>query len=139
MAIDFRLFGGVSATRDGEPVALGPVLPRTVLAVLLLDANTAISLDDLTARVWGDAAPSRARSSLHGYFTRLRSVLGDDGPIVRRGLGYALVTDRKTVDVHRFRAAIRPCWSPGSDRVARRPSRRRSTSSSPHAAVYRWR
>ena len=97
--LEFRLLGEVAAVRDGVPVFLGPARLRSVLAVLLLAAGNPLSLDELVDRVWGDGAPKQARSSLHSYFSRLRSTVA----IARRGHGYVLAVDPEAVDVHRFR------------------------------------
>ncbi|EWM17167.1 BTAD domain-containing putative transcriptional regulator [Kutzneria sp. 744] len=101
--LEFRLLGAVEACRDGSPVFLGPARLRSVLAVLLLAGGNPVSLDEFVERVWGDASPRQARSSLHSYFTRLRYAFD----LVRRGHGYALEIDPETVDVHRFRRLIR--------------------------------
>ncbi len=101
--LEFRLLGDVTAIRDGIPIFLGPARPRGVLAVLLLAADNPVSLDDIVERVWGGTAPKQARSSLHSYFTRLRTAFAGETDIVRHGHGYVLPVDPEAVDVHRFR------------------------------------
>lgn len=108
MAIEFRLLGQVEALLEGRQLVLGSARPRAVLAALLLDANRIVTLDDLIGRVWGEDAPHQPRSSIHSYFTRLRSALDGASTIVRRGQGYVLETDAACIDLHRFReAAVR--------------------------------
>lgn len=108
MPIEFRLLGSVEAYGEGDesPLMLGPLRQRSVLVSLLMDANNPVSLGDLVWRVWGADVPREPRSSLHSYFTRLRSVLAGKADIVRTGHGYALTVDRLTMDLHRFHRAL---------------------------------
>lgn len=110
------MLGEVAAVRDGRPLVLGSARPRSVLAALLLDANRVVTVDDVIGRVWGEEPPHQVRSSLHSYFTRLRSALGGEATIVRRGHGYMLRADGAAIDVHRFHE------SAVLARVARRPA-----------------
>ncbi|HEY4457092.1 MAG TPA: BTAD domain-containing putative transcriptional regulator [Pseudonocardiaceae bacterium] len=112
--IEFRLFGGVAADRAGTPVDLGHARQRCVLAVLLVDANTAVSVDELIDRVWAGEPPLRAKESLQSYLTRLRRAL-PEVRITRIGGGYVLAVDKHAVDLHRFRelaAAARKTGDP---------------------------
>ncbi|HEX4220745.1 MAG TPA: BTAD domain-containing putative transcriptional regulator [Pseudonocardiaceae bacterium] len=103
--IELRLLGGVEAYRAGERVDIGHARQRCVLAVLLLSANTSVSVDDLIDRVWGDEGPTRAKESLHSYLTRLRRALPEVS-ISRRGAGYVASVEPTAVDVHRFRDLV---------------------------------
>jgi DNA-binding SARP family transcriptional activator len=117
----FRVLGPVVA-EDGDrgPVPLGSARQRTVLAVLLVEPGVAVSFDQLVDRVWGPAAPQRARQTLHTYLSRLRGVLaGAGGPgLERRGHGCALAADPAAVDVHRFRALVAQARAAGDDEPA---------------------
>ncbi len=108
MTAEIRLLGEVGALVDGQPVDLGPPMQRCMLAALAVDADRAVPVDRLVARVWGAEAPPRARATLHSYISRLRGALaGAAGVgIVRRSGGYALVsaTVDPVIDLHRFRA-----------------------------------
>ncbi|MGW4490270.1 AfsR/SARP family transcriptional regulator [Amycolatopsis sp. NPDC004368] len=106
MAIEFRILGDVEANREGQALVLGPSRPRAVLVALLLDVNKPVQLGELVSRVWGEKAPRQAHSSLHSYFTRLRSALGNDAGIVRRGRGYAIEVDDGSIDLNRFRRSV---------------------------------
>ncbi len=101
--IEFRLFGGVEAHRGGRRVDVGHARQQCVLAVLLVEANNAVSVDELIDRVWAGESPTRAKESLHTYLARLRRVL-PDVPITRHGASYLLSVDEDRVDLHRFRA-----------------------------------
>jgi DNA-binding SARP family transcriptional activator len=55
--MEFRLLGPVEVVdSDGLAVALGQ-RPRTVLALLLLDANEVVSTDRLIDGIWAEATP----------------------------------------------------------------------------------
>ncbi|GAA4891185.1 hypothetical protein GCM10023237_06280 [Streptomyces coeruleoprunus] len=106
MPVEFCVLGDVVASVEGRVLELGHARQRSVLAVLLVEAPHAVSVDQLVDRVWGDHAPHRVRETLYGYLSRLRKALapaGQDTRIVRRPGGYALGADAGTVDLHRFR------------------------------------
>ncbi|MFD6139646.1 tetratricopeptide repeat protein [Promicromonospora sp. NPDC060271] len=104
----FQLLGHVSARSERGPVPLGSARQRAVLAALLVEPGTHVSLDQLVERVWGTTPPRSARQTLHSYVSRLRSVLDDhDGPLLeRRSGGYVLEADDSTVDLQRFRTLV---------------------------------
>ncbi|MEH0423053.1 BTAD domain-containing putative transcriptional regulator [Streptomyces sp. B21-083] len=116
MAVEFDVLGSVEARVDGRIVDLGHARQRCVLAVLLVDANRVVSVDQLLERVWADRPPQRARNTLYGYVSRLRQALAvaEEAEIVRRSGGYVLDVEATAVDLHRFhdlagraRAAVR--------------------------------
>ncbi|MFB7183785.1 BTAD domain-containing putative transcriptional regulator [Streptomyces sp. NPDC056230] len=106
MEVEFRVLGGVEARVDGHRLDLGPARQRHVLAVLLLEANQVVTVDELVDRVWGEQAPQRARSTLYSYLSRLRVALrtaAEEAQIARRSGGYVLAVAATAVDLHRFR------------------------------------
>ncbi|WP_329249197.1 AAA family ATPase [Streptomyces sp. NBC_01478] len=105
MKVEFDLLGGVEARVDGRIVDLGHARQRCVLAVLLVDANRVVRVDQLVERVWADRHPQRARNTLYGYLSRLRQALAiaEGADIVRRSGGYVLDVEATAVDLHRFR------------------------------------
>ncbi|HEY4457127.1 MAG TPA: BTAD domain-containing putative transcriptional regulator, partial [Pseudonocardiaceae bacterium] len=105
--MEFRLLGGIEAHRRGHLVDVGHARQQCVLTVLLVEANAAVSVDELIDRVWADHPPRRSRENLHSYLTRLRRILADDdADIVRHGNSYQLVVDESQIDLHRFRRLI---------------------------------
>ncbi|MBB3087097.1 AfsR/SARP family transcriptional regulator [Nocardioides albus] len=88
-------------TRAGEPVEIPGRRPRTLLALLALEAGTPVSADLLADRIWGEELPDNPRGSLHTYIGRLRRVLGKE--VVRRAAGgYILDLPRACVDALTF-------------------------------------
>ncbi|MEV0569293.1 BTAD domain-containing putative transcriptional regulator [Dactylosporangium sp. NPDC050588] len=104
MSLRFRLLGSLEADIGGQLVDLGHGRQRSVLAVLLVDANTVVSVSQLLERIWADRPPQRARETLYSYLSRLRralSVTGEAGPHRRSG-GYVLAVDPSAVDLVQF-------------------------------------
>jgi DNA-binding SARP family transcriptional activator/Tfp pilus assembly protein PilF len=89
------------------------------LAVLLIDANTAVGVEELIDRVWANHPPHRMRETLHSYLTRLRRALADtDADISRRGTSYQLTVDEQSVDLHRFRQLTSQARASSDDKAA---------------------
>ncbi|MBC3842736.1 hypothetical protein GXW82_28850 [Streptacidiphilus sp. 4-A2] len=72
----FNLLGPVTVTIEGEPVPLQPGIPRDLLVVLLLNANRALSGEQLAAAVWGNERPAAFAAGLRNHISRLRRQLG---------------------------------------------------------------
>lgn len=104
MTVEFDVLGSVEARVSGRIVDLGHARQRCVLAVLLVDANQVVSVDQLVERVWADRPPQRVRNALYGYLSRLRQALAiaEGANIVRRSGGYVLDVEATAVDLHRF-------------------------------------
>ncbi|MFD7074573.1 BTAD domain-containing putative transcriptional regulator [Nocardioides sp. NPDC059952] len=99
--VSICLLGPLVVTRAGEPVEVPGRRPRTLLALLALEAGTPVSADLLADRIWGEELPDNPRGSLHTYIGRLRRVLGKE--VVRRAAGgYILDLPRSSVDALAF-------------------------------------
>jgi DNA-binding SARP family transcriptional activator/DNA-binding beta-propeller fold protein YncE len=103
--VEFRLLGPLEVVDAGRPLSLGGKKQRSVLAVLLLNANSVVSSDRLIDSVWGDAAPETVESVLQGYVSKLRRLLGLD--IETRAPGYVLHVDADHIDAARFERSVR--------------------------------
>lgn len=101
----FAVLGTIEArTDDGVLVDLGHLRQQSVLAVLLVEHGRPVPADVLADRIWGDAAPQRARETLYSYLSRLRRILGD--VLVRRPGGYLLEVAPEQIDLHAFRTLV---------------------------------
>jgi DNA-binding SARP family transcriptional activator/tetratricopeptide (TPR) repeat protein len=107
--VRLRLLGDVRVVVDGVPLPIKHHQVRGVLATLLVDVNTAVPLDALADRMWGDRPPRLPREALYSYLSRLRGALApvEGVAIARRSRGYVLEADADTVDLHRFRALVK--------------------------------
>ncbi len=98
--MEFRILGPLEV-RDGERLLpLGGARRRAVLALLLLDANRVVSVEQIVDGVWGDAPPSSALASLQNHLGRLRRELGER--LVTRAPGYLLRVADTELDLDRF-------------------------------------
>ena len=104
--IAFQLLGGVEALRDGRPLALGGRRQQALLAHLLLAAGRVVPTDRLIDELWAGEPPDGAAATIRSYVSRLRTVLGDDAPIVARGGGYAIQVAEDALDTARFERLI---------------------------------
>jgi DNA-binding SARP family transcriptional activator len=86
---------------DGGPVALGGLRERSLLALLLLNANELVATDRLVDELWGERPPPAAVKTVQVYVSRLRKRFGP-GAIVTRAPGYELSVDRDAIDLGRF-------------------------------------
>ncbi|MCO1574350.1 NB-ARC domain-containing protein [Crossiella sp. SN42] len=115
----FGVLGEIEAWTD-QAVVLGHARQRSVLAVLLVEANRVVSADQLIDRVWDEHAPQRVRGVLSTYISRLRSALrsADGVGLTRSGSGYLLTTEADSVDLHRFRSLLCQARQAGDDERA---------------------
>ena len=66
--VRFRFLGSLGVeTETGVTVDLGPPKQRSVLAVLLLNANEIVPTDRIIDLVWGDSSPRTAEQSVQIY------------------------------------------------------------------------
>ncbi|MFE3056317.1 BTAD domain-containing putative transcriptional regulator [Nocardia sp. NPDC059239] len=94
--VEYSLFGAIEACVDGTRAALGGPKQRCVLAVLLAERGTVVSVDRLTDALWYDEPPAKGLVSLRSYVSNLRRCLtaaDTDAPVTRLEtlpLGYRL-------------------------------------------------
>lgn len=113
-AVEYLLSGSIEARVAGTPVALGGPKQRCVLAVLLCNHESVVSIDRLIDSVWEDDAPAKALASVRSYVANLRRILnatdlGLTGPqrLESRPNGYRLnLLDGDSVDLHRFESLV---------------------------------
>jgi DNA-binding SARP family transcriptional activator len=99
--MDFRLLGPLEVSERDRPLALGGVKQRSLLAILLLQANEIVSTDLLIDQLWGATPPATCAKSIQVYVSRLRKEIGD-GRLVTQAPGYVLRVDPTELDLARF-------------------------------------
>jgi DNA-binding SARP family transcriptional activator/class 3 adenylate cyclase len=109
----FRLLGPIEVNGDDAPLVLGGQKQKTVLAVLLLHAGRAVSIDRLIDALWGDDPPKTAATSLQNFVSQLRKTLGADA-LVTQPPGYLLRIDPDELDVNRFTRLVSQAGSAGA-------------------------
>ncbi|MCV7103075.1 BTAD domain-containing putative transcriptional regulator [Mycobacterium palustre] len=105
--LQFGLLGPLEMSVDGALVPLGTPKQRAVLAMLLMNRNSPVSVDRLTTALWEDWPPSGARASIHSYVSNLRRLLSGAGVDPRKVLaaappGYRLAIAETACDLGRF-------------------------------------
>lgn len=106
--MEFRLLGTVAVETLAGPLPLGPAKRRSLLAALLLSANTPVPVGRLTDSLWDDTPPSQARGVIQGHVSRLRALLvGADAEaygveLATLGDAYVLRVPETLVDAQRF-------------------------------------
>jgi len=98
--MEIRLLGPLEVEVDGRLVALGTLKERTLLAVLLLHPNEAVSSERLAEELWGAERPPSAPKLVQTYVSHLRKVV--PAAIETRPPGYALRVEPDALDVTRF-------------------------------------
>ena len=112
--MEFRILGPLEVYGARGALALGPIKPRAVLAVLLLHPNEPVSADRLALALWGEEAPADATRTVQVYVSRLRRALGEPGAIATTAAGYRLRVRPGELDAGRFARGVeagRPVWA----------------------------
>jgi basic membrane lipoprotein Med (substrate-binding protein (PBP1-ABC) superfamily)/DNA-binding SARP family transcriptional activator len=110
--VEFRILGPLEVVEDAELLDVGPHKQRSLLAILLLNANRVVTTDHLLEELWGDEAEGK-ENALWVYVSRLRAVLepgrekgSHPQVLVTRDHGYQLVVDPESIDSHRFERTV---------------------------------
>src|SRR5918999_3545770 len=99
--MDFRLLGPLEVSDRDRPLALGGVKQRSLLAILLLEANEVVSTDRLIDQLWGATPPATCAKSIQVYVSRLRKEIAG-GRLATHAPGYVLRVDPSELDLARF-------------------------------------
>lgn len=101
------MLGPLAASDGDELIALGGPKQRTVLALLLVNANKVVTTDRLIDEVYGDEPPDAARKSLQSYVANLRKALNKHHELLQgRPPGYVLEVDSSHVDALAFERLV---------------------------------
>ena len=106
--MDIRLLGPVEVQHGDTPLHLGGPKQRAVLAMLALNPNASVSVDQLIEGLWGERQPPTATKMVQLYVSQLRKLLAQDGgsEIVTRGRAYELHVDPDHVDAVKFERLV---------------------------------
>jgi DNA-binding SARP family transcriptional activator len=100
--MDFRILGPLEVEDDGRALELGGARQRALLAVLLIRRREVVPVDRLLEEMYGGNPPASATKTLQVHVSRLRKVLGSEGPLHTRGGGYVLDVAEADLDLDRF-------------------------------------
>ncbi|TMM11168.1 MAG: hypothetical protein E6F98_11540 [Actinobacteria bacterium] len=99
--MDIRILGPLEVLDGGRVLELGGAKQRAVLAMLALNANRTVSLEQLTDALWEESPPESARKALQVHVSQLRKTLGAER-VQTTGGGYRLVLEPDELDLGRF-------------------------------------
>ena len=100
-----RLLGPLAVEVDGEPVRLGSVKQKAILAQLALHGGRMTQLAELVAGLWGENPPATATNTIQVHVSALRRALGRAGSLIEnQPPGYRL--EGADVDVLRFEQLV---------------------------------
>ncbi|MFC5031840.1 tetratricopeptide repeat protein [Streptomyces sp. So13.3] len=101
----YRFLGRLDVFDGTRWTSLPAAKQRSVLALLLINANHFVSADALIDELWGDQVPNSAAKSLQVYVHRVRRTLGSsEGALLTRSGGYELRVGPGETDADRFAA-----------------------------------
>lgn len=105
--IEFRVLGPLEVGIDGVAADCGGSKQRTLLAALLVRADTVVSVDELVEALWPDRAPATAANTLQVHVSALRRCLGPERErLETRAPGYVLRAG-EALDSARFETQAR--------------------------------
>ena len=114
--IEFGLLGPLAVHRDRVRLPVPPGSQRVLLAALLLKANRAVPLDELTEALWGAEPVASARPTLQSYVMRLRKALADGhGRVTTQPGGYRISVEPGELDVTHCEALLRAARTAARD------------------------
>jgi DNA-binding SARP family transcriptional activator/tetratricopeptide (TPR) repeat protein len=101
--VECHLLGPLEVVTAAGPLELRGHRRRSLLALLLVRAGTALTLDQIVDAVWGDEDTRGAANTVRTYISQLRKAMaGDELVISTVGAGYRLDLPRDRLDATRF-------------------------------------
>ncbi len=113
MDLHCKILGSLAIEINGRDVTPSAPKMRRILTLLILRSNTPVNIDDLVLELWGNHPPPSARTTVHTYIHKLRSLLFPTNLPKR---GFALHTKQQSyflempppcLDLHRFEQLVR--------------------------------
>ncbi|GAA4044999.1 AfsR/SARP family transcriptional regulator [Nonomuraea soli] len=86
----FRILGPVELLSDGRPLTVPGLKARSLLAVLVINANTVLPPGRLLEAVWGMDVPPTGLRRLHTHLWAIRRLLPDPADLAGTPAGYLL-------------------------------------------------
>jgi DNA-binding SARP family transcriptional activator len=104
--VEFLILGPLEVVGDAGPIRLGGPKQRATLAILLLHANSIVSVDRLADDLYAGAAPVTAVTQVQRQISELRKALapphGAGSPVETRTPGYVIRLASEQLDLDRF-------------------------------------
>jgi DNA-binding SARP family transcriptional activator len=115
--LHFFILGALEIRSANGKIPITAPKQRAVLAALLLNANTEVSVDRLADYVWEGRPPIAAQATLQSYIYRLRQPLTPiKGAHLRTsGASYTLYVENDDIDLGYFKRQLRDARALGRD------------------------
>lgn len=101
-----RVFGGMGIDASGEPVSIGGLRQRRLLALLVARAGSVVSVDWLSEYLWDDTdRPETPGPTVRTYLSRLRNALPEEARwwIETESVGYRFAAPPSQIDHMRMK------------------------------------
>lgn len=104
--LDFTILGEMKVLSDGRALPIGGMRERKILALLLVNANVVVSVDQLVDAVWNAKPPATSRNQIRNRVSHLRRMWRSAGKvIVTEDTGYRIQVTDAELDAARFESA----------------------------------
>jgi DNA-binding SARP family transcriptional activator len=101
----FSILGPIEVRSDGSEIGVPRRQQRALLALLLLDANRVVRVDQLKESLWAESPPPSATAVLQNRVSELRRLLGSESIETRPG-GYLIRVGSGDLDLLRFEELV---------------------------------
>jgi WD40 repeat protein/DNA-binding SARP family transcriptional activator len=99
--LEFLVLGPLEVVGDAGVIKLGGRRQRAVLAILLLEANRVVPVEQIADGLYGEAPPATAVAQVRDHVSQLRRLLGQE-LLETHAPGYLLRVEPNHVDGFRF-------------------------------------
>jgi DNA-binding SARP family transcriptional activator len=100
--LEFRILGPLEVVGERGPISLAGPRQRATLAILLLNANRVVSVDQLADELYAGSPPVTAVTQVQRQISELRKQLGSAPVIETRPPGYVIHLSSDQLDVEAF-------------------------------------
>ncbi|MEV1145362.1 BTAD domain-containing putative transcriptional regulator [Micromonospora sp. NPDC049799] len=104
--MEIRVLGGLWVNLAGRPMQVGTPKQQTLLAMLVVQPEHSVTIDQLVDELWPEQPPRSAVPNVRGYAANLRRMFESTGTgkglLVRHGDGYRLDGNSVRVDLLQF-------------------------------------
>lgn len=107
--MELKILGPLIISAGNRELDPGGPRQRTILAMLAMNTNRVVSIEQLIDAVWDSSPPSTARTQIQICVSALRKVLaeaGRDDAIITCPPGYSLGVDAAELDSEQFTALV---------------------------------
>jgi DNA-binding SARP family transcriptional activator len=100
--LEFRILGPLEVVGDQGLIRLAGPRQRATLAILLLNANRVVAVEQIADELYAGAPPVTAVTQVQRQISELRRLLGSASVIETRPPGYVIRLSADQLDVERF-------------------------------------